>query len=93
MKTSGRRQTDWGAPEFAPDSPLEQKGIEPSVPLRWCDGSRPHPWYDAVRRPDEINIEEGGDPNAPTGETLALDAGGRGRSAAGRLWSSERPQT
>src|SRR5215472_13233223 len=54
------------------DSPLEGAGFEPSVPLRWCDGSRPHPWYDVVRRRDKINIEEGGDPNAPTGETLAL---------------------
>jgi hypothetical protein len=46
------------------DSRLEGAGFEPSVPLRWCDGSRPHPWYDAVRRGDEINIAEGGDPNA-----------------------------
>jgi hypothetical protein len=28
------------------DSLPEGDGFEPSVPLRWCDGSRPHPWYD-----------------------------------------------
>jgi hypothetical protein len=65
---------------FAPDSPLEGTGFEPSVPLRWSDGSRPHRWYDAVRRRDDINIEEGGDPNAK----VASETFGRALQQFGR---------
>jgi transposase-like protein len=43
-------------------------------------GSRPHPWYDAVRRRDEINIEEGGDPNAK----VASETFGRALQQFGR---------
>ena len=38
-----RRDRDEPAAEYgsSPDSPLGRAGFEPSVPLRWCGGSRP----------------------------------------------------
>ena len=59
---------------------MKGAGFKPSVPLRWCDGSRPHPWYHAVRRRDEINIAEGGDPNTK----VASDTFGRALQQFGR---------